>query len=229
MSGAKCFLGPDNEGRFKIVEIVNIHCKKIPVKYVYKGQYCSIYLQSESGLTKDDVRKGMVLLDEDTPPSPVRVFEAEMWTIDSTTKVIKYKYQPVLNIKHIRQGCKIRNLKENKEESKIPYYDSSKEKKSKYKHDFLPRPRGLSAFGSDTTPVKQNFLNRKSKIEAFELEDDNDDLYCLTDDSFVLNSTTKTKVVFEFMFNPEYLTIGSHVIINDQLIKAYGIITRILN
>lgn len=233
MSGTKCYLGPDLEGRFKIIEVVNIHCKKIPVKYVYKGQYCSLYIQSETGLTKDDVRKGMVLLDLDTPPQPVRVFEAELWTIDGSKRSIKYKYQPVLNIKHIRQGCKIKNINELispcEESNKISQSQFIKEKKIKSKNDFNPRPRGLSAYASDFTPVINYFPSRTTKIEEFNIDEDCDTLSYNFEESFELNSTTKTKVVFEFMFNPEYLTVGSHVMINDQRVKAFGIITNIID
>ena len=37
----------------------------------------------------------------------------------------------------------------------------------------------------------------------------------------------KTKLVVEFLFNPEFISIGQNVIINDQSLKAYGVITKI--
>ena len=52
-------------------------------------------------------------------------------------------------------------------------------------------------------------------------------LVCNSNDEFIISSTTKTKLIFEFMFNPEYITIGSNVIINDQSLKAFGQVTRI--
>ena len=48
-----------------------------------------------------------------------------------------------------------------------------------------------------------------------------------SNDEFIISSTTKTKLIFEFMFNPEYITIGSNVIINDQSLKAFGQVTKI--
>ena len=49
----------------------------------------------------------MVLLDLEINPKATRVFEADIWTIDGTRKSLKSKYQPVVNIKHIRQECRI--------------------------------------------------------------------------------------------------------------------------
>lgn len=111
-SGFKYHLGPYNDGTFKTVEILNIHCKKIPVKSVSKGQYCSIWIKSSSEkIKREDLRKGMVLLDMQIKPVATKIFEADIWTIDGTRKTLKSKYQPVLNIKHIRQGCRILEFK----------------------------------------------------------------------------------------------------------------------
>ena len=46
-------------------------------------------------------------------------------------------------------------------------------------------------------------------------------------DEFIISSTTKTRLIVEFMFNPEYINVGGNVIINDQSLKAFGIITKI--
>jgi GTPase len=206
ISGNKCYIGPDIDGQFQIVEILNIQCKKIPVKIVYKGQYCSISLKSESKL---NIRKGMVLLDfEKNPPAAVKTFEAEIWTIDGRKKIIKNKYQPVLNIKHIRQGCRIL-------------------KKSIFSHN-----QEASSYCNNTIPREE--MEKCSKESAYNNE------VCMTnsyncscegipDEAFSIGSKHKTKLLFEFMFNPEYVSVGSHIIINDQLIKAYGTITKILN
>lgn len=131
---SKCYLGPYNDGSFKMVNISNIHCKKIPVKSVNKGQYCSIWIDSKEKIKRDDLRKGMVLLDAELKPIATRIFEADIWTIDGTRKCLKSKYQPVLNIKHIRQGCRIiefknknepNNLINNNDEIKQPENDSN--------------------------------------------------------------------------------------------------------
>jgi hypothetical protein len=108
-SNTSYHLGPYNDGSFKTVDIINIHCKKIPVKTVNKGQYCSIWIKSKEKekIKREDLRKGMVLLDMQINPISTRFFEADIWTIDGTRKLLKSKYQPILFIKHIRQGCRI--------------------------------------------------------------------------------------------------------------------------
>jgi hypothetical protein len=118
-SSGKYHLGPYNDGSFKLIDISNIHCKKIPVKSVSKGQYCSIWIKSSTEkIKKEDLRKGMVLLDLKIKPIATRIFEADIWTIDGTRKTLKNKYQPVLNIKHIRQGCRIVEFKNKHTKSK---------------------------------------------------------------------------------------------------------------
>ena len=40
----------------------------------------------------------------------------------------------------------------------------------------------------------------------------------------------KTKLLVEFLFSPEYISVGEKIIINDQSLKlkAFGVITNIL-
>ena len=206
------------------------------MNYVYRGQYCSLLIKSEVEIKKEDVRRGMVLLDINSVPSSTKVFEADLWTIDGTRKVIKYKYQPVLNIKHIRQGCKIRNFNElfdpetqlllnsivlNDENINLENIDGRIEM-LRAKRSKVPRARRkFSSYEPDPTPLDISPVRRVAQQE------DLCDVNFNPNEAFLLCSTQKTKVVFEFMFYPEYLTVGSHIIINDQLIKAYGIITKI--
>ena len=62
------FLGPDNNGRFRKVEILEIHCKKVPVRRVMAGQICSFAVNLGEFAQKwikngGEIRRGMVLLD----------------------------------------------------------------------------------------------------------------------------------------------------------------------
>lgn len=45
--GQKCFLGPNKLGNYMIVEVEGLHCKKIPTKFGYKGQFITICLKSK--------------------------------------------------------------------------------------------------------------------------------------------------------------------------------------
>lgn len=93
-------LGPNEKGEFKLITIKAIHCKKIEVNKVFKGQYCTIEVDAK----ENDVRKGMVLIDQQTKPSACRVFEAKIWNIgDKEIKIIGNKTQLAVSSGHIRQ------------------------------------------------------------------------------------------------------------------------------
>ena len=115
----------------------------------------------------------MVLLDLKTNPIAIKVFEAEIWTIDGSKKRIKSKYQPILYIRNIMQSVKI-----------IKFIKCIKDEKS-----------------------KGNFKE--------------------SDDSVIIFFNKRTKIIFEFLYYPEYLTEGTNIIINDNLLKAYGVITKL--
>ena len=88
-TNSKCFLGPDISGNFIKIEICDIHCKKVSVSYSFKGQYCSVCIKSLgkiNTLSKENVKKGMYLLDTRITPVASRLFEIEVWTIDDTTR-----------------------------------------------------------------------------------------------------------------------------------------------
>lgn len=216
---SKCFLGPDNEGNFCVVEIVDIHCKKIEVAYTYKGQYCSIWIKSENRLGKDKVKKGMVLLDIRSHPFSSILFEVELWTIDGTRRNIKSTYQPILNIKHIRQCVKIKYhddvffylSENNNKENNIERLLLNKEVNYSNVHYYIEEIKNKKL-------LLKNLSNKKKSFSSCE---------SIVNDEIVISSTEKTKLIFEFKFNPEYITIGSNVIINDQLLKAFGMITRL--
>ena len=61
------YIGPDNRGDFRKVEIVSIHCYKLPVYIVNCGQSCSVeirYIGVDSDwLQKTNIKKGMVMID----------------------------------------------------------------------------------------------------------------------------------------------------------------------
>jgi GTPase len=157
--GMQYNLGPDAEGNFKVVTIEGIHCKKVDVKSASKGQYCSILL--DSAVSKDNVRKGMVLLDLNHKYVASRSFEAEVWSLDDTPTKVKYTSQPSMKISHIRQTVKMKKPEE------------------------------------------------------------------CTDDEFVLIPEQAIKMQFEFVYQPEYITEGSHLIILENSLKVYGYITKV--
>ena len=233
-TNSKCFLGPDLTGNFKMVEICDIHCKKVAVSYSYKGQYCSVCIKSlgnTNTLTRENVKKGMSLLDTRIIPIASRLFEIEVWTIDDTTRNIKNTYQPILNIKHVRQGVKIKNpdeiflfLSDNKrindlekvvEDDEINLNNVKNQinklvekKKTKIKNMINENIK------DDLNNKNNNNKNDKTKKSAI-------------NEIMIGPADKKTKLVVEFLFNPEYISVGQKIIINDQSLKAYGVITKI--
>jgi GTPase len=223
------FLGPDSSGNFKIVEVTDIHCKKVSVNYTYKGQYCSACIKSIgtiNTLTRDNVKKGMSLLDLKIAPIASRLFEIELWTIDNTTKSFKTTYQPILNIKHVRQGVKIKNpdelflfLSDNKNVNDLESLVSEKE------------------VNLDNIQEKlQNLIGKKRKIKINPNDSNNNgnindntkngDI-TFSNDEITIGPNTKTRLVVEFLFNPEYISVGQKVVISDQSLFACGVITKI--
>ena len=180
-------------------------------------------------LTRENVKKGMTLLDIRMYPIASRLFEIEVWTIDDTTKTLKNSYQPILNIKHIRQGVKIKNpddiflfLGDNKRVNDLEKLIEDDDIK-------------LSNIHEKINKLKEK---KKNKIKKENDEDINDDINIQNKKNIKLDNISnnefevgpaekKTKLVVEFLFNPEYISVGQKIIINDQNLKAYGVITKI--
>lgn len=96
----KLCLGPSPKGEFKEVVIRAIHCKKIEVKKVFKGQYCTL----EVNINDCEVRKGMVLVNPESVLKGVKIFEAELWNIsEKEIKIVENKTQFIISSGHIRQ------------------------------------------------------------------------------------------------------------------------------
>ena len=212
-TNSKCFLGPDISGNFIKVEVCDIHCKKVSVSYSFKGQYCSVCIKSLgkiNTLSKENVKKGMYLLDTRITPIASRLFEIEVWTIDDTTRTLKNTYQPILNIKHVRQGVKIKNPDEI--------------------FLFLSDNKRINDLEKIIENDEINLSNIKNNINNLVKKKKNNNKFDSNNNSSVIiigPEDKKTKLIVEFLFNPEYISVGQKVIINDQILKAYGVITKI--
>ena len=211
-TNSKCFLGPDISGNFIKIEICDIHCKKVSVSYSFKGQYCSVCIKSLgkiNTLSKENVKKGMYLLDTRITPVASRLFEIEVWTIDDTTRTLKNTYQPILNIKHVRQGVKIKNPDEI--------------------FLFLSDNKRINDLEKIIENDEINLSNIKNNINLVKKKKSNNKFDSNNNSSVIIigPEDKKTKLIVEFLFNPEYISVGQKVIINDQILKAYGVITKI--
>jgi len=110
ISNRKYYLGPNSKGDFNQIEVTSMHCKRIDVKAVYKGQYCSLCISGD--IKYDDIRKGMVLVSNFTKENATKCFEAELWGIDADEKKVSLSYKPVLHINNIRQVAKFKSFEE---------------------------------------------------------------------------------------------------------------------
>ena len=237
---SKYYLGPDTSGNFKIVEVTDIHCKSINVNYVYKGQYCSVCIKSLgeiNTLTRDNVKKGMLLLDLKHAPIASRLFEIELWTIDNTTKTIKTSYQPILNIKHIRQGVKIKDpnelflfLSDNKNindlENLVMDNNVNLENINDKIYSLIDKKNKKNK-NENVNENKINTENCENKNENQKNEKNINNFLKFNDEITIGPYDKKIKLIVEFLFNPEYISVGQKISIYDQSLKAWGIITKI--
>ena len=246
-ANSKYFLGPDSNGDYKLVEVTEIHSKKIDVPYSFKGQYCSVCVKglgNVNTLTKEYARKGMSLLEFRNFPTSSRLFEIEIWTIDHTTKKVKNSYQPYLHIKHVGQPVKIKNpdeiyffLNDNKKENDLEKLLDDDDVNLNNVNDklkkLIEKKKNLNKKNDedkkDTINIK-NIKVMKNENKKENEKDTNNKLFEFDREIIIGPVNKKTKLLVEFMFSPEYISVGQKIIINDQSLKlkAFGVITKIL-
>ena len=133
-------------------------------------------------------------------------------------KEIKYKCEPVIIINHIRETCKIINMKKNKvcmnnksftENGSTSEYTSEISMNSK---------TGSIISNSVEFEDKNNFINKKKKKIKTNLKEE----------TFWLSRDEKMELIFEFKNFPKYINEGETIIINDNTFKAFGIITKVI-
>lgn len=81
---------------------------------ICRGNSCSLSLKSNDNkisITKNDLRKGMVILDTKTVEKSVYEFEGEVLILHHAT-TIKAKYQAVIHCGNIRQIAKVISINE---------------------------------------------------------------------------------------------------------------------
>lgn len=111
-----CLLGPDKNKGYKAVTIKSIHSNRVPVENAYAGQPACLAIKptkANETLTRDELRKGMVLIDPLLKCDPTKHFEAEVVILHHST-TIKEGYQCVMHCGIIRQSIEIWEI-DNKE------------------------------------------------------------------------------------------------------------------
>lgn len=105
-------LGPDKANVFKQVHVKTIHVNRVAADQALAGQYACLSIKpvnKKDSLSRDDFRKGMVLIDPSLKPEPIWDFECEIVILHHAT-TIKEGYQAVLHCGVIRQAVSIEEL-----------------------------------------------------------------------------------------------------------------------
>jgi elongation factor 1-alpha len=239
---SKYYLGPDSNGDYKLVQVNEIHSKKIEVPYSFKGQYCSVSVKSLGNvntLTKEYARKGMCLLEFNEHLTSSKLFEIQIWTIDHTRKKVKNSYQPFLHIKHVGQPVKIKNpdeiylfLSDNKKENDLEKLldkdDVNLNNVQNKLKKLIEKKKHLNKKDSEDKKEIKNI--KVMKNENGEDNNLNNSLLEFDREIIIGPVNEKTKLLVEFLFSPEYISVGQKIIINDQSmkLKAFGVVTKIL-
>lgn len=102
------FVGPNRVGRYDKVKIRSIHCKRVPVDFVSNGGYACLAV---SGLDKQDVRKGQVVVRKENQLSVSRV-TMDMKVMKTHSTTLKVGYEPTLHFESSRQVAKLIEIEE---------------------------------------------------------------------------------------------------------------------
>lgn len=107
-------VGPDHHGEFHPVLVKSMHSMRTPILQVPTGQNASLAVRSTDKkftLNRSTFRKGMVLVNVgfDFAPQVSRMFEARVVILHHQTTITK-GYQPLVNLRTIRQSAKIESL-----------------------------------------------------------------------------------------------------------------------
>lgn len=103
-------LGPFNN-KFVPVRVIGMHSKGVPASTVRAGQNASFAIKSiqKQKVTRDMIRKGMVLLDKKMVPVAATRFVANVYVLHHPT-TIKVGYKPVIHARTIKQAATITHM-----------------------------------------------------------------------------------------------------------------------
>ena len=100
-------IGPDTNGNYKKTQIKSIHCKRVPMNMVKAGSYTCFCLKK---ISKQWVRKGMVIIGEIDKPNFIWRFDAEVSILRANHTTIVKGYEPILHVNNISQVSIIKNI-----------------------------------------------------------------------------------------------------------------------
>lgn len=101
--GDKLYLGPIHKSYDPFI-VKSIHVKRVNVNIVKSSCYACLCLKK---LQRKNVRKGHVLLGEETTKRCIMEFDADISVLKSHSTTIREGYEPILHVVNIRQAAKI--------------------------------------------------------------------------------------------------------------------------
>lgn len=199
------YLGPLPDGQFIRIEIMEIHCYKIPVRSANCGQTCTIAIKEmfeNNGLFNTDfsfVKKGTVLVDGKEYPKAYKKFIVKINDFGLGKDItLKKNYEPLVYSQTFRQSCEILDHK---------IIEKSAKKKSEY------------IYIDDTINIEESYLKKKKKKKSFHEKDtDVINFKCNKDNILTL----------KFKFAHEFILKGQKILINDDLLQAVGYIIELI-
>lgn len=105
-------LGPDKNKSFKSVTLKTIHLNRVLTDVAVAGQFACFSLKPTKNtdkLTKEEIRRGMILIDPGAKPEPIWEFEADIVILHHST-TIKEGYQCVMHCGVVRQSISFKKL-----------------------------------------------------------------------------------------------------------------------
>jgi GTPase len=102
-------IGPFYDSTYKSVKVRSIHLNYIDIKEAKAGSFVCVSLK---GITRKEIRKGMLLITDNNNKLAIRSFIANIHILHSPT-TIKVGYQPFVHIEHVRQCVKLMEIKKN--------------------------------------------------------------------------------------------------------------------
>jgi GTPase len=110
--GDHLLLGPDKANTFKQIQVRTIHVNRVAAEACHSGQYACLAIKpvnKKDTLSREEFRKGMVLIDPALKPEPIWDFDAEIVILHHAT-TIKDGYQAVVHCGVIRQAVTIEEM-----------------------------------------------------------------------------------------------------------------------
>ena len=102
-------LGPDKANQFKPVVVKSIHVNRVSAEEAVAGEFACLAIKpanKKEVLSRDEFRKGMVMVDGNSKPESIWEFDAEVLILHHATTV-QPNYQAVVHCGVIRQAVKI--------------------------------------------------------------------------------------------------------------------------